>query len=173
MNETETPGAGAAETAALTRRQVLKTAGLALLLPMAAAAFAENTPAATGTWTAVGKAEDFVLDHPKRVTPAQDIVLYVTRQKPNKDKPETFAAVSARCTHRGCEVRWQTDDTQFHCPCHGAVFGSAGKNVKGTYRAPDEHLPNLPALPARLKDGQVEVRLPAGPEDDLKPDNSH
>ena len=172
MNEMDKPGAGEAET--LTRRQVLKTAaGLALLLPMAGAAFADAAPAPAGTWTAVGKAEDFVLDKPKRVTPAQDVVLYVTRQKPDKDKPETFVAVSARCTHRGCEVRRQDTDTQFHCPCHGAVFATGGKNVQGTRRAPDEHLPNLPTVPVRLKDGQVEVNLPAGPEDDLKPDNAH
>ena len=175
MNDTDTTGSSPTETnpETLTRRQVLKTAaGLALLLPMGAAALADAAPAAKETWTTVGKAADFVKDHPKRVTPADGVVLYVTRLAPDKSGADKFAVVSAKCTHRGCEVAWQTDDSQFHCPCHGAVFASGGKNVKGTRRSPDEKLPNLPTVTARQKDGQVQVSLPAGPEDDLKPDTN-
>ena len=174
MNDTETTGSRPAEISpeTLTRRQVLKTAaGLALLLPMGAAALADATPApaAKETWTTVGKASDFVKDHPKRVTPADGVVLYVTRLAPDKAGADKFAVVSAKCTHRGCEVAWQTDDSQFHCPCHGAVFASSGKNVKGTRRSPDDKLANLPTVSVRQKDGEVQVSLPAGPEEDLKP----
>lgn len=172
MNDAETTGKSPAETnpETLTRRQVLKTAaGLALLLPMAAVALADVAPAAKKTWTTVGKAGDFVKNHPKRVTPANGVVLYVTRLAPDKPGADKFAVVSAKCTHQGCEVAWQAADSKFHCPCHGSVFASSGKNVKGTRRSPDEKLPNLPMVAARQKNGQVQVSLPAGPEDDLKP----
>lgn len=39
-------------------------------------------------------------------------------------------AISLTCTHQGCTVQMAADG-QFHCPCHGAVFSSDGKVVKG------------------------------------------
>ncbi|MGM3306823.1 FAD-dependent oxidoreductase [Anabaena sp. WFMT] len=39
-------------------------------------------------------------------------------------------AISLTCTHQGCTVQIAADG-QFHCPCHGAVFTSEGKVVKG------------------------------------------
>jgi len=60
-------------------------------------------------------------------------------------------------------------DTPFQCPCHGAAFAASGKNIHGTLRQPEEKLPNLPALPTRQKDGEVQVNLAAVPASQLKP----
>jgi len=180
-----------AEEGALTRRQVLtvavKTAagagaGLLLLLPMVReAAHADAAPAAaphpatphpaapavppdTSTWTSLGKADSFVLNQPKRTEMPNGDVLYVTRLT-----ADTLAVVSARCTHRGCEVGYNKDAGQFVCPCHGAVFATGGKNIHGTQRHPDEALPALPSVPNAQKKGLVLADLKAVPAPALIP----
>lgn len=180
--------AGAAGAGAQTRRQVLtvavKTAagagaGLLLLLPMAreaaragAAPPATVPPAAvppaaapdTSKWTAIGKAELFVLGQPQRTELANGDVLYVTRLT-----TDTLAVVSARCTHRGCEVGYDRGAGRFVCPCHGAVFATGGKSVHGTRRRPDEALPALPSVPNAQKKGVVLADLKAVPAPALIP----
>lgn len=42
-----------------------------------------------------------------------------------------FVAMSNVCTHLGCRVRWNTDQGQFFCPCHNAVFDKNGNVVAG------------------------------------------
>ena len=39
--------------------------------------------------------------------------------------------MSARCTHLGCTVAWNTADHVFECPCHGSRFGPSGEVVNG------------------------------------------
>jgi Rieske Fe-S protein len=148
------------ETGAVTRRQALKTAtgaGIALLL-------AGRASAAADQWTAVGKSEIFAIGKPQRVTVPHGGVLYVTRTD-----AKTLTATSAKCTHRGCEVAWAADASQLQCPCHGAAFASSGKNIHGTRRNPDEHLPALASLPVREKAGQIEVNLGAAAPADIEP----
>ena len=77
--------------------------------------------------------------------------------------------MSARCTHRGCALGWDADGKQLACPCHGAAFTSAGLNIHGTRRSPDEKLPALASLPVRQKAGQVQVNLQAVPAEALAP----
>ncbi len=183
-----------AEGGALTRRQVLTTAartagaGLLLLLPMAReeahakaahpkvhaeaahpAAHAASPPADvtapdTSTWTSLGDATLFVKGQPQRTARANGDVLYVTRLS-----ADTFDVVSAKCTHRGCEVGYKNDTSQFVCPCHGAVFATSGKNVHGTTRQPDEALPALPSVPAVQKKGLLLANLAAVPAPALIP----
>ncbi|TAF10955.1 MAG: FAD-dependent oxidoreductase [Nostocales cyanobacterium] len=45
-------------------------------------------------------------------------------------KNSSQEAISLTCTHQGCTVQIAADG-KFHCPCHGAVFTSDGKVVKG------------------------------------------
>ncbi|HXH33535.1 MAG TPA: ubiquinol-cytochrome c reductase iron-sulfur subunit [Plantibacter sp.] len=47
------------------------------------------------------------------------------------DGDTTVHALSATCTHLGCQVRWDADSTTFRCPCHGGVFGPDGAVVEG------------------------------------------
>ena len=46
----------------------------------------------------------------------------------DEDEP---IALYARCTHRSCLIRWEDDDGEFHCPCHGSRFDRAGAVVEG------------------------------------------
>lgn len=52
---------------------------------------------------------------------------------PGSDEPAVF---NASCSHLGCIVRWEHDTRTFFCPCHGAVFDSAGKPLKGPTNQP-------------------------------------
>ena len=145
---------------ALSRRDVLKTAagaGLSLVLTSRAEASADE-------WTAVGKSELFVIGKPQRVTVPHGGVLFVTRTD-----ARTLIAVSAKCTHRGCEVGWFAEASQLQCPCHGAAFASSGKNIHGTRRHPEEVLPALVSPAVREKAGMVEVNLGSVPPYDIEP----
>jgi cytochrome b6-f complex iron-sulfur subunit len=163
-----------AESGSVTRRQVLATAvktagaGLLLLLPMAResanADTAHHAAPDTASWTVIGHAAQFVKGRPQRTALAGGAVLYVTRLT-----PATLSVVSAKCTHRGCEVGWDKGKGQFVCPCHGAAFTTSGKNLHGTTRQPDQTLPALPLLPAVQKKGQVLVNLNAVPAPALVP----
>jgi nitrite reductase/ring-hydroxylating ferredoxin subunit len=64
-------------------------------------------------------------------------------------------ALSATCTHLGCQVRWDLDSKQFHCPCHGGVYDVEGRVVEGPPPRP------LDPIDVRLDaaDGSVLVRL--------------
>ena len=42
-----------------------------------------------------------------------------------------FVALSNICTHLGCRVRWISDQRQFFCPCHNAIFNQQGEVVTG------------------------------------------
>jgi len=47
------------------------------------------------------------------------------------DGHKTVHALSATCTHLGCQVRWDAASTKFRCPCHGGVFDVDGRVVEG------------------------------------------
>jgi menaquinol-cytochrome c reductase iron-sulfur subunit len=42
-----------------------------------------------------------------------------------------YVAMSNICTHLGCRVRWISDENQFFCPCHNAIFDEDGNVVTG------------------------------------------
>ena len=48
-----------------------------------------------------------------------------------------FRAFSARCTHLGCVVQFQSSpDPHFECNCHGSQFDINGKNIVGPASRP-------------------------------------
>ena len=56
-------------------------------------------------------------------------------------------ALSARCTHLGCQVRWDAGTRTFLCPCHGGAYDPAGNVLDGPPPRP------LDALEARIDAG--------------------
>jgi menaquinol-cytochrome c reductase iron-sulfur subunit len=71
------------------------------------------------------------------------------------DGDKAVHAMSATCTHLGCQVRWDASATKFRCPCHGGVFDVQGNVVEGPPPRP------LDRIEARIanEDGSVLVRL--------------
>ncbi|MFP5228679.1 MAG: ubiquinol-cytochrome c reductase iron-sulfur subunit [Acidobacteriota bacterium] len=74
--------------------------------------------------------------------------VYVTRSAQGQ-----LEVLSAICPHLGCSVSWQKGQTEFVCPCHGGRFAADGQHISGPPpRALDR-------LPARVKDGKLQVRF--------------
>jgi Rieske Fe-S protein len=166
------PGAFEGETVTRRRLMVLTThtagavATAAVLLPAlgfaAGSAIFERAPV---IWTPVGKPEDFPDDDylPRVITITQGIgevgksTVYVRRVNPDidtEDRPATDAnviAISSRCMHLGCPVRWTSAASRFICPCHGGVYGFKGEVSGGPPVRPLDH------FYTRMRNGQVEV----------------
>jgi menaquinol-cytochrome c reductase iron-sulfur subunit len=69
------------------------------------------------------------------------------------DGASSVQALSATCTHLGCQVRWDAEATRFRCPCHGGVFDANGQVVEGPPPRP------LDRVETRVESGAVLVRL--------------
>ncbi len=48
-----------------------------------------------------------------------------------RDSEGALHAVSARCTHLGCIVRWNPAEATWDCPCHGSRFAPDGTVIEG------------------------------------------
>ena len=64
---------------------------------------------------------------------------------------EQFVAVSTRCMHLGCPVRYVQASQRFICPCHGGVYDFQGKVAGGPPVRP------LDRFYTRVRNGNVEV----------------
>jgi menaquinol-cytochrome c reductase iron-sulfur subunit len=47
------------------------------------------------------------------------------------DRDTLYIAISSRCAHLGCPVRWVDAAERFICPCHGGVYDLLGRPVGG------------------------------------------
>ena len=47
------------------------------------------------------------------------------------DRDTPYIAISNRCAHLGCPVRWVDAAERFICPCHGGVYDLLGRRVSG------------------------------------------
>src|SRR5829696_4834248 len=118
-------GAGAIAVAAFALPALGFAAGSALF---------DRPPA---TWSAVGPTEDFSPDtYVPRVIAAQPGIgqvgrttAYVRAFNKDIDPPPNpagiesdYIAVSTRCMHLGCPVRYIQAAQRFVCPCHGGVY---------------------------------------------------
>lgn len=60
------------------------------------------------------------------------------RQAVHRDAAGKLHAVSARCTHLGCIVRWNAGEQSWDCPCHGSRFEPDGEVLTGPATKPLE-----------------------------------
>jgi Rieske Fe-S protein len=115
------------------------------------------------TWQPVGKPDDFKPDTyvPRIITIVKGIgevgktTVYVRARNEKIDGPsdgkEPFIAVSTRCMHLGCPVRYVQASERFICPCHGGVYFFDGSVSGGPPVRPLDRFYN------RVRNGQVEI----------------
>jgi quinol---cytochrome c reductase iron-sulfur subunit, bacillus type len=173
--EKATP-AGYFEGESMTRRNVLTVgvqavgglAGLAIVLPAIGFAGAPLFEEEAEPWQAVGPLSDFSPDtyRPVVITAVEGIgetgktTAYIRQGNPeitaNQDKypaetSDEYIAISTRCAHLGCPVRFVEAAGNFICPCHGGVYGFLGERIGGPPVRP------LDRFQTRVTNGQVEV----------------
>jgi Rieske Fe-S protein len=164
------PGAFEGET--VTRRRFMTgtvhaggaVATMAFLLPALGFALGPVFEKVDRRWEAVGPTDDFGPDTyvPKVFTETYGIgdvgktTVYVRQHNPQLDGPQKdeydgFIAISTRCMHLGCPVRFVPASERFICPCHGGVYDFQGKRTGGPPVRP------LDRFYTRVRDGQVEI----------------
>jgi menaquinol-cytochrome c reductase iron-sulfur subunit len=118
-------------------------------------------------WEAVGKPDEFPKDTyiPKVITVVPGIgevgkaTTYVRAYNEKIDGPKDpdipgggdFIAISTRCMHLGCPVRYVPASERFICPCHGGVYDFTGQVTGGPPVRP------LDRFYTRVQNGQVEI----------------
>ena len=132
----------------------------AIVLPAVGFAVAPIFHRGKERWEAVGPVADFVEDTYRQVVftetegigDAGKTTAYVRKSSEDLDEePGKFVAVSNRCAHLGCPVRFVEAAGNFICPCHGGVYDFQGKRIGGPPVRP------LDQFQTRVRNGQVEV----------------
>ncbi len=96
------------------------------------------------SWQTIGVTSDFTENTYQTRTiqivqgtgEAGDSTAYVRKRNPDVDKePEDkynqYVALSSRCMHLGCPVRFVAAAQRFICPCHGGVYDFRGMVAGG------------------------------------------
>lgn len=164
------PGAFEGET--VTRRRFMNIGGQAaggiaaasFLLPALGFAIGPIFKTAPHNWETVGPVGDFpdnnyiptVITITPGIGEAGKTTVYVRKRNPAIDTDKTdrdaaFIAISTRCAHLGCPVRWVDAAERFICPCHGGVYDLLGRRVGGPPVRP------LDRFYTRVRDGYVQI----------------
>lgn len=176
----ETKPRGYFEGESMTRRNAFTVAGQALgglagaavALPAVAFALAPVFEREETIWQAVGPTSEFPPDTYKPVIitivagtgESGKSTAYVRGGSPDLDEtPGEFIAISTRCAHAGCPVRFVEAAGNFICPCHGGVYDFRGKVVGGPPVRP------LDRFQTRIRNGQVEIGPRYSVTSSLKP----
>lgn len=164
------------EGESMTRRKVFAVAGQALggvagaaiVLPALGFAVAPIFDKPEEDWQAVGPIDDFVADtyNARVITIVPGIgeagksTVYVRQGSPDlilneatgeHETADMYIAISTRCAHLGCPVRFVQAAGNFICPCHGGVYGFQGEVIGGPPVRP------LDRFQTRVTDGNVEI----------------
>lgn len=139
------PGAFAGET--VTRRRFMTgvthgaggIAAAAFTLPALGFALGPLFSRVPFAWQPVGKPEEFanstyvtrVITIVQGMGEAGNSIAYMRTRNPAidvepADKYNRWIAVSSRCMHLGCPVRFVSAAQRFICPCHGGVYDFRG-----------------------------------------------
>lgn len=115
-------------------------------------------------WQIIGQPDEFPADTyvPKTFTQAKGIgeagksTVYVRKFNAELDSEErddynAYIAISTRCMHLGCPVRFVAASARFICPCHGGVYDFEGKVEGGPPVRP------LDRFYTRIRNGNVEL----------------
>jgi menaquinol-cytochrome c reductase iron-sulfur subunit len=164
------PGAFEGET--VTRRAFMNVwaqgvggvAAAAFALPALGFAIAPIFTHQPWSWQAIGTPADFpdntYMTKVITITPgageAGNTIAYVRARDPKIDtEPEDqynhFVALSSRCMHLGCPVRYVPAAERFICPCHGGVYDFRGMVAGGPPVRP------LDRFYTRVNNGLVEI----------------
>jgi Rieske Fe-S protein len=164
------PGAFEGET--ITRRRFMTgvthgaggIAAAAFTLPALAFAVGPVFSREPFKWQTIGVPSDFpkdtymtrVVEIVQGIGEAGNTTAYIRARNPAIDtEPEDqynhFVALSSRCMHLGCPVRYVGAAQRFICPCHGGVYDFRGMVAGGPPVRP------LDRFYTRIKDGYVQV----------------
>ncbi len=67
---------------------------------------------------------------------------------------DTFLAVDIKCTHKGCDVKYEDKTNMFICPCHDSRFDLNGVPKSGPAKKP------LGVYKTSFKNGEVTIHVP-------------
>jgi menaquinol-cytochrome c reductase iron-sulfur subunit len=144
------PGAFEGET--VTRRRFINVSAqgagavavLSFTLPALAFAVGPLFSREPFDWQTVGTPADFteltyatkVITIVQGIGNAGNTIAYMRKRDPSIDtEPEDqynhYVALSSRCMHLGCPVRYVAAAERFICPCHGGVYDFRGMVVGG------------------------------------------
>jgi menaquinol-cytochrome c reductase iron-sulfur subunit len=174
--------AGYFEGETMTRRAVFTVGGQAagaaaigiVTLPLLAFSVAPILETPEEVWEAVGSTDEFAPDvyRPVIITiragigEAGKTTAYVraaSEELGEDPEEEPFVALSTRCAHLGCPVRFVQAAGIFSCPCHGGAYDFEGLVIGGPPVRP------LDRFQTRVVDGQVEVGPRYSVTGDLEP----
>jgi cytochrome b6-f complex iron-sulfur subunit len=100
-----------------------------------------------GSWRPVAAVSQIPTGHAMQVSTASlDAVII--------NDGGTITAVSGVCTHLGCKLQPDDANRKLNCPCHQTAFGWSGKVLYYRLTAAPA---NLPQIPSRVNNGQVEL----------------
>jgi Rieske Fe-S protein len=135
-------------------------AGAAVALPAIGFAVAPIFERGEARWEAIGPTENFIPETYRSVVftlvpgigEAGKTTAYVRQGSEDLgEDPDAYIAMSTRCVHLGCPVRFFASAGNFICPCHGGVYDFQGKVTGGPPVRP------LDRFQTRVRNGQVEL----------------